>query len=203
MRRSLLPITVFSLIILGACSSYDGRLTSSRTQYLGQDASVVSRSSSSTLAEKNSYWDGDGVSGAPSIIINISEQTASFYKDQKLVGVSAISSGREGHDTPTGSYKILEKDPHHASNLYGDYVDASGTAAVKNIEYKKDPMPPGTHFAGSPMPNFMRLSAAGVGMHQGFLPGVPDSHGCIRMPEKMAKIFYENVSVGTPVQIVH
>ena len=202
MSRSLLPITIFTLAALGGCASYDGRLTSTKTHYLGQEGSIVSRSSASTLAEKNSYWDGDGVSGAPSIVISISEQTASFYKGTKLVGVSAISSGREGHDTPTGNYKIMEKDPHHASNLYGDYVDGSGTAVVKNIDCKKDPMPPGTRFAGSPMPFFMRLSGAGVGMHQGFLPGVPDSHGCIRMPEKMAKIFYETVAVGTPVQVV-
>ena len=97
----------------------------------------------------------------------------------------------------------MEKNPHHVSNLYGDYVDAAGVAVVKNVEFKKDPVPPGTHFSGSPMPFFMRLSGAGVGMHQGFLPGVPDSHGCIRMPEKMAKIFYANVAVGTPVQIVN
>ena len=143
------------------------------------------------------------MSGAPSIVISLSEQTASFYKGSKLVGVSAISSGREGYGTPTGNYKILEKSLTHVSNLYGDYVDAAGTAVVKNVANKKDPMPPGTTFKGSPMPFFMRLSGAGVGMHQGFLPGVPDSHGCIRMPEKMVKIFYENISVGTPVQIVN
>ena len=203
MSRSLLPIAVFTLVALGGCASYDGRLTSTKTKYLGQEGSIVSRSSSSTLAEKNSYWDGDGAIGAPSIVISIANQTASFYKGTKLVGISAISSGREGHDTPIGNYKILEKDPHHASNLYGDYVDASGTPVVKNIALGVDPMPPGTKFSGSPMPNFMRLSAAGVGMHQGFLPGVPDSHGCIRMPERMAKIFYENVTVGTPVRIVN
>ena len=203
MSRSLLSIAVFTIVAFVGCASYDARLTSTKTQYLGQNGSAFSRSSSSTLAEKNSYWDGDGVSGAPSVIISISNQTASFYKGSKLVGVSAISSGREGHDTPIGNYKIMEKDPHHASNLYGDYVDASGTAVVKNVTFGTDPMPPGTHFSGSPMPNFMRVSAAGVGMHQGFLPGVPDSHGCIRMPERMAKIFYENVALGTPVQIVN
>jgi lipoprotein-anchoring transpeptidase ErfK/SrfK len=39
-------------------------------------------------------------------------------------------------------------------------------------------------------------------MHQGFLPGVPDSHGCIRMPEQMAKIYFANVTKGTPVTVV-
>jgi len=189
------------LTLLGGCASYDTRLTSSATKYLGTDGSIISRSSDSTLADKNSYWDGDGVQGAPSMVIDLSDQTASFYKGSKLVGVSAISSGREGFGTPVGSYKILQKNPDHVSNLYGDYVDSAGNILVRNVSAKKDPVPPGGRFAGAPMPFFMRLTNSGVGMHQGFLPGVPDSHGCIRMPEKMVKIYYANVSMGTPVRV--
>ncbi|MEI6033918.1 MAG: L,D-transpeptidase [Verrucomicrobiae bacterium] len=191
-----------ALAALGGCASYDSRLTSSATKYLGQDGSIISRSSESTLADKNSYWDGDGVPGGASIVIDLSDQTASFYKGSKIVGVSAISSGREGFGTPTGNYKILAKEPNHLSNLYGDYVDAAGVVLVANVDVKKDPKPPGATFAGAPMPFFMRLSNAGMGMHKGFLPGVPDSHGCIRMPEKMAKIYFSNVSIGTPVRVV-
>ena len=50
------------------------------------------------------------------------------------------------------------------------------------------------------MPNFMRISAA-TGMHEGFLPGYPASHGCIRMPALMAEAFFRSVAVGTPVSI--
>ena len=197
------PISLFLAAALAGCSSYDARLNNRTTQYLGQDGSIIARSSESTLADKNSYWDGDGVEGAPAIVIDLSDQTASFYKGAKLVGVSALSTGREGFATPAGNYKILQKEPNHVSNLYGDYVDAAGVVLVRNVDVKKDPKPPGAVFAGSPMPFFMRLSNAGMGMHKGFLPGVPDSHGCIRMPEKMAKIFYNNVSMGTPVRIVN
>ena len=203
MNRLPSTLLILGLAALAGCASYDTRLTSTATKYLGQDGTIISRSSQSTLADKNSYWDGEGVSGAPSILISLSEQTASFYKGAKLVGVSAISSGREGRETPMGNYKILAKEPHHVSNLFGDYVDASGNVLVRNVDAKKDPKPPGATCAGSPMPFFMRLTNAGVGMHQGFLPGVPDSHGCIRMPERMVKIYYENVSVGTPVKIVN
>jgi lipoprotein-anchoring transpeptidase ErfK/SrfK len=52
------------------------------------------------------------------------------------------------------------------------------------------------------MPYFMRIHG-GVGMHAGFLPGFPASHGCIRMPERMAQIFFANVSHGTPVRVVN
>jgi hypothetical protein len=190
-------------LLLGACAGYDTRLTSSSTLYLGTDGSIVSRSAESTLAEKNSYWDGDGIEGAPSIVIDLSEQTASFYKGSKLVGVSAVSSGREGFATPTGTYKIIQKKEDHRSNLYGDYVDSMGNVVVKNVGIKKDPMPPGASFSGAPMPYFMRLTNTGIGMHQGFLPGVPDSHGCIRLPERMVKIFFANAPLGTPVRVVN
>lgn len=203
MRKfALLPVLLATAWISG-CANYDTRLTSTATSYLGVDGSVVSRSTASTMAEQNSYWDGEGVQGSPSILIDLSEQTASFYKGDKLVGVSAISTGREGFATPVGSYKILQKKEDHSSNLYGDYVDAAGNVVVRNVGIKKDPAPPGTTFRGAPMPYWMRLTNSGVGMHQGFLPGVPDSHGCIRMPEKMVKIFFANVSVGTPVRVVN
>jgi hypothetical protein len=195
---------IFSLIAvvaLAGCAGYDTRLTSTKTAYLGPGEEIVSRGKAETLAEANSYWDGDGVAGAPSVVINLTEQTASFYKGGKLVGVSAISSGREGHETPPGKFKIIDKDIDHASNLYGDYVDAQGKVVKANIDVKVDPVPPGAHFDGAKMPYFMHF-ANGVGMHQGFLPGVPDSHGCIRMPEHMAKIYFANVQKGTPVIVV-
>lgn len=148
-----------------------------------------------------SFWDGDGVPGSPSIRISLGEQRAYFYKGGELVGVSVLSSGREGHDTPTGNFKIIQKDRHHKSNLYGDYVDTqTGTPVVKDIDVKKDPKPPGTVFDGARMPFFMRI-VGGVGMHEGFLPGYAASHGCIRMPDFMAENFFAHVSIGTPVTV--
>jgi hypothetical protein len=149
-----------------------------------------------------SYWDGDQASGSPSIKISLGEQRAYFYKGGVLVGVSQLSTGREGLNTPIGNYKIIQKDKDHASTLFGDYVDASGKVVVANIDIKKDPKPPGTHFQGTPMPYFMRI-VSGTGLHAGYLPGYPASHGCIRMPEFMAENFFRSVSVGTPVTITN
>ena len=188
-------------LILSACASYDGRLNSTSTQYLGTDGSVITRQSTSSLAERSSYWAGESASGSPRIVINISDQKVYYYKGGELVGISACSTGREGHDSPVGNFKVQKKEKEHASNLYGDFVDASGTVVVKNVDAKKDKAPPGAHFQGSSMPWFMQF-APGVGMHTGFLPGVPDSHGCIRLPDKMARIFYDNTPLGTPVTVV-
>jgi len=204
MRHWILP-TLLLCAILSGCASYDRRLDSRATQYLGSDGSIITKSSdmSRSYAESISYWDGDGVSGSPNIVISLGQQTASFYKGGRLVGVSAISTGREGHDTPVGNYRIISKKESHHSNLYGNYVDANGNVVVANVGIRQDPMPPGTSFAGAPMPYWMRLTNSGVGLHAGFLPGVPDSRGCIRLPERLAKAFYANAPVGTPVSIVY
>ena len=148
-----------------------------------------------------SYWDGDHASGSPRIAIRLSEQKAYFYKGDQLVGISIISTGREGFGTPSGSFHIQQKDQAHVSSRFGDYVDAaSGDVVKKDVDRNKDPMPRGSKYDGAKMPFFMRVNG-GVGMHEGFLPGYPASHGCIRMPGFMAEAYFRNVEVGTPVSI--
>jgi hypothetical protein len=199
--RQIASLAVAAIaLLLSACASYDGRLNSTATQYLGTDGSIVTKSSTASLADRISYWAGECASGSPSIVIDISDQKLYYYRNGKLVGISAVSTGREGHDSPVGKFKVRKKEKEHASNLYGDFVDASGTVVVKNVDALKDKPPAGAKFKGSSMPWFMEF-APGVGMHTGFLPGVPDSHGCIRLPDRMAKIFFDVTPVGTPVTV--
>lgn len=193
---------IATLMFLGACA-YDNHRSLDRlnTLYLGADGSIVSKSSEPPK-DTISYWEGDGVSGSPSIVIRLGEQAAYFYKGEKLVGISAISTGREGNETPKGRFKIIQKDKDHHSSLYGDYVDAQGNVVVANVDSTRDPKPKGAIYVGAPMPYFMRIYN-GVGMHQGYLPGIPDSHGCIRMPRHMAQAFFANVTLGTPVTVTN
>jgi L,D-transpeptidase catalytic domain len=198
---ALLAILLFS----GCGGGQKGRLANPNTAYLPATSGLSSGGYHTQPAGEGydpiSYWDGDGVPGTPSIVIYLNEQRAYFYKGQELVGVSQISAGREGYNTPSGNYKIIQKDQDHVSNLYGDYVDSVGNVVHKDVSVGKDPKPPGAVFRGAPMPFFMRITG-GVGMHKGFLPGYPASHGCIRMPGKMAEIFFNSVQVGTPVTVV-
>jgi L,D-transpeptidase catalytic domain len=196
--RLLSGVLSVGLVLLVTGCAEDPRF-SADTQYIG---GVYGGAPPAGLRDTVSYWDGDQASGSPSIRISLGEQRAYFYKSSVLVGVSQLSTGREGTNTPTGSFKIIQKDRDHASNLFGDYVDSAGNVVVANIDVKKDPKPPGTHFRGTPMPYFMRI-VSGTGLHAGFLPGYPASHGCIRMPEFMAENFFRSVSVGTPVTITH
>jgi hypothetical protein len=200
MRWSL--IVLAALFLAGCGESEKSRLANPNTSYLPSTGDLASNPDQpGSNYDPISYWDGDGVQGAPSVKIYLKEQRAYFYKGDVLVGVSQVSAGREGHNTPVGSYKIIQKDKDHASTLYGDYVDATGNVVQKDVEMGKDPKPPGAVFKGAPMPFFMRITG-GVGMHEGYLPGYPASHGCIRMPGKMAEIFFNNVDLRTPVQIV-
>lgn len=107
------------------------------------------------------------------IIVSLADQRLYAYHDQQLLAWSNISSGRPGHETPTGAFTVSEKDVDHHSSLYDD----------------------------ASMPFFMRLTDDGLGLHAGFLPGYPASHGCVRMPFGMARELYQRVEAGTPVKI--
>jgi len=148
-----------------------------------------------------SFWNGDHLSGDPSIRIDLRTQRAYFYKGNELAGVSPVSTGRPGYETPAGSFRITQKSPAHRSNLYGDYVDAAGNIVLPNVDIRRDKGPPGTTFRGASMPHFLRFNDA-VGMHGGYLPGYPASSGCVRLPDEMARHFFANAPTGTPVVVV-
>ncbi len=147
-----------------------------------------------------SYWHGDGVTGKPRIHISLREQMAYFYKGDQRVGASPVCTGSPEFPTPRGSFRIIEKDADHLSSIYGDYIDPYGRAVQTQIDQRKDPRPPGARFDGAKMHWFMRVTGA-VGMHEGYLPGYADSHGCIRLPSHMARVFFANAPLGTPVRI--
>lgn len=134
-----------------------------------------------------------------SIEIDLQEQMAYLLQNERVVVASPISSGRYGHLTDRGSFKILEKERNHYSSMYGKIVDSRGNSVVADADADM-PVPTGGKFVPAPMHYFMRFSGAD-GMHAGYLPGYPASHGCVRMPEQYAIAFFNAVSVGTPVTV--
>jgi lipoprotein-anchoring transpeptidase ErfK/SrfK len=152
----------------------------------------------SPKAPRPSYWNGDGVEGTPKIVITLGEQRAYFYKGDRLVGETRVSSGKRGFETPPGSYRVQQKDEKHVSNLYGDFVDAEGNMVKKSVDLSKEQIPEGATFVGSPMPYFLRFWN-GYGLHAGRVPSYRASHGCVRLPREMAHRFYKHSAVGTPV----
>lgn len=111
--------------------------------------------------------------GFVAVVVNLSDQRAYVYRNGVRIGVATVSTGRQGHDTPTGVFTILGKDVDHHSSLYDD----------------------------ASMPYTERLTWSGVALHAGGLPGYPSSHGCVHLPLAFAKLLFGVTHVGTPVII--
>jgi len=107
------------------------------------------------------------------VVVSIRNQSAWLVDRNRILVTSAVSTAKKGMHTPTGHFRVSEKDVSHVSTIY--------------------------HVS---MPFYMRLSGQPFGMHAGYLPGYPASHGCIRMPRDKAALFFRNVIVGTPVRIL-
>lgn len=111
--------------------------------------------------------------GPVSVVVSIPEQRVHVYRNGIRIAVSTCSTGKPGHETPTGVFVVLEKDKNHHSSIYDD----------------------------APMPNMNRLTWSGVALHAGNLPGYPASHGCVRLPIKFSEQLFGVTHIGTPVII--
>jgi hypothetical protein len=112
-------------------------------------------------------------SGPVVIVVSIAQQRAYAYRNGVPIGISTVSTGKKGHETPTGVFTLLQKNIDHKSNLYDD----------------------------APMPYMQRLTWDGIAMHAGNLPGYPASHGCVRLPLGFAKKLYGITRLGLTVII--
>ena len=190
LRLSLLAVASAALLICSGCADFEEAQKQAHA-----DAMKTAQAAPRAMP---GYWNGDDASGAPKIVIHLHEQRAYFYKGGHVVGESSISTGRKGFETPPGKYRVIQKDEHHVSNLYGDYVNKDGEIVERNVDATKDPQPKGTEFQGAKMPYFLRFTR-GYGMHAGYVPRYRASHGCIRMPAEMAKHFFDAADEETPV----
>ncbi|MES2658057.1 MAG: L,D-transpeptidase family protein [Verrucomicrobiota bacterium] len=154
--------------------------------------------SCTSVPELGGLMDRGGTNGRR-IEVSLKDQTATLLHEGKVVAVSPISSGREGKSTPVGSFRVIQKSPDHRSSLYGNYV-RDGKVVKENVDIRKGGRPAGSRFEGVPMPYFMRFTGA-YGLHAGNVPGYPASSGCVRLPKRHAKRFFDAVKVGTPVVV--
>ena len=169
-------------------------------QFSALSATVVVLNGCSTMTDLITSHMPEAHSGRGSIVVSLRAQEAYLYRGGYRTASSRISSGREGYGTPTGRFRVIRKDQDHRSSVYGDYVNDSGRVVKANVDSRRDPKPPHSHFVGAPMPYFLEFSP-GYGLHQGYLPGVPASHGCIRMPYWKARQFYDAAHIGTAVVV--
>ena len=111
--------------------------------------------------------------GPALLVVNLETQKAVFFRNGVPIGATTVSSGKEGYETPTGVFTILQKNKEHYSRTYGN----------------------------APMPNMQRLTWKGVALHAGNLPGYPASHGCVRLPTKFSSLLFGATDLGMTVVI--
>lgn len=120
-------------------------------------------------------WVNRGGGGRLRVVVSLPQQRAYVFEGSRLIASSRVSTGRRGHATPVGSFRILEKKVKHRSNRY----------------------------ANAPMPYMQRLTYYGIALHAGHLPGYPASHGCIRLPWGFARKLYNLTERGTVVTVTN
>ena len=147
-------------------------------------------------------WYDHGGPGEVKVNINLTKQIAEFSRGGEEIGWTYVTTGKEGHGTSPGTYRITEKIVDKHSNRYGWMENEAGDVVDGDARYD-DPVPVGLRYVPAPMPYWMRLTNYGVGMHGGIIPepGKPASHGCIRLPHDFVPTAFDAVKVGTPVKI--
>ncbi|MBS7457409.1 L,D-transpeptidase family protein [Coralloluteibacterium stylophorae] len=119
-------------------------------------------------------WEPELAPDGPVVmVVSLPEQRIYVYRNGVRIGVSTVSTGEDGYETPTGEFVILQKERMHHSNLYND----------------------------APMPFMQRLTWDGIALHAGRIPGHPASHGCVRLPEDFARRLFEVTDFGGAVVV--
>jgi hypothetical protein len=140
----------------------------------------------SALKPGEFVWNPNVAPAGPiAVLVSLTEQRAYVYRNGIEIGYTTVSTGKPGHETPTGIFTILQKDRNHRSSTYNN----------------------------APMPFQQRLTWDGVALHAGGLPGYPESHGCVHLPSKFAEELFAASNMGmtvvvadsrtAPLEVVH
>lgn len=148
--------------------------TAAAVPFWGARESMPADTPIAELKHGDWIWLGDAFKSGPLVmVVSITEQRAYVYRNGIAIGVTTVSTGRAGHETPTGVFTILQKDKDHRSTIYDS----------------------------APMPYMERLTWGGVALHAGGLPGYPESHGCVHLPSEFARLLFGITSTGMTVVI--
>lgn len=161
--------TIFALALLVVGTSY-----AEKTPFWGATAPVAFDTPVSMLKNGEFTWDPEIAPAGPiTVLVSLDEQRAYTYRNGILIGATTVSTGKPGHETPTGVFTTKMKDKNHHSSTY--------------------------HNAA--MPYTERLTNDGVALHAGGIPGYPESHGCVHMPSEYARLLFAVAPLGMTVVI--
>lgn len=111
--------------------------------------------------------------GDTNIVVDLLTQTAYVHRGEQIIGMTSISSGKKGKETPLGFWAVNRKQKAYRSRKYDN----------------------------APMPFAQMIDDHGIALHGGKLPGYPASRGCVRLPMKFAEKLYGLTKLGTKVII--
>ncbi|MEL6853973.1 MAG: L,D-transpeptidase [Cyanobacteria bacterium J06607_13] len=130
------------------------------------------------------------VSHQLSLELRLSERRLLVFRGEMLVANYEVAVGREGWNTPTGTFSVFQKqvEPAWEHPFTGEVVPPGPDN------------PLGTRWIG-----FWSDGQNSIGFH-----GTPDesvigsavSHGCVRMRNEDVLALYEQVALDTPVRVV-
>lgn len=144
------------------------------TPFWGANAPVAFDTPSDTLKKGEFTWAPDiAPSGPITVLVSLDEQRAYTYRNGLLIGVTTVSTGKPGHETPTGVFTTKLKDKDHHSSKYNNAA----------------------------MPYTQKITNDGVALHAGGIPGYPESHGCVHLPSEYARLLFEAAPLGMTVVI--
>ncbi len=112
-----------------------------------------------------------------SLTIFLDSQSFEYVEDNRVLANGPLSSGSAEHPTPTGDFRVLSKEKNKRSGKYTNYFD------------QNTPMPYSLQFYG---PYFV---------HEGWLPGYADSHGCVRLRYEDARFLFSRMKVGDQIRV--
>jgi len=119
-------------------------------------------------------WDEKSVPLGPVWVrVDLARQLLSVFRGGHEIGTAVILYGTDGKPTPTGSLKILEKNPHYYSRSYH-----------------------------APMPFMLRLTNDGVAIHGSSVQEGRATHGCIGVPIDFARLLFGAAKKGDLVAVL-
>lgn len=165
----LRPLLAFMLFFSAA-------LPAAAVPFWGAKQSSPADTAPGALKPGEFVWNpGVAPAGPIVVVVSLTEQRSYVYRNGVQIGFTTVSTGKPGHETPTGVFTILQKDKDHHSSKYNN----------------------------APMPYQQRLTWDGVALHAGGLPGYPESHGCVHLPSKFAEELFGASHMGMTVVVVN
>jgi L,D-transpeptidase ErfK/SrfK len=123
------------------------------------------------------------------VVVDLSQRQVVVYRHHKLLAKYPVAVGQAGWETPIGAFKIMEmrRDPSWQHPI------------------TKEVIPPGEdNPLGERWIGFMAGEQMNIGFHgtaNESLIGQAVSHGCLRMRNRDVRALFDQVSMGTAIEV--